>query len=98
MARVVRKQMELMQTANNACFAPEPFSDLKKSGPTEYPMEKRKSIKKNAFIGPDIGMLSCPMMTPTISTDVTLPSWKFPTRIRPIKKPSPIVRKRASGG
>ena len=31
-------------------------------------------------------------------TDVTLPSWKFPIRMRPIRNPSPIVRNSANGG
>ena len=95
---VAPKKVALISPENSACRPPDPYKDLKKSGPTEYPIENRNIMKKNIFIGPDIGMRSCPMRTPMSSTDVTLPSWKFPIRMRPIRNPSPIVRNSANGG
>ena len=55
-------------------------------------------MKKNIFIGPEIGITIWPMATPVSSTPVTLPSWKEPMRMRPARKPMPMVRKSAKGG
>ena len=55
-------------------------------------------MKKTIFIGPDIGIPIWPITTPTSNTAVTLPIEKFPILILPRRKPSPMVRKRASVG
>ena len=61
-------------------------------------MQNRNNRKDTVLRGPPTSTFSCPTITPTISTEVTVPSEKPLYFSLPNQNPNPIVRNTASEG